>query len=183
MDQLISAVSSKTGIDETTTRQALGALLRFLKDQAANTDFDFDDKILSHLDGSEQVMDDETATKAAKEAESSSSKKSVGGSGPIGIVFSIVWSLLKTSGILAILKNLLQPIFGDSAVKLIDGVEEGAELATLFNSLGIDRSQGMTMVTTLVDYLKDKFDPDTIDSLIEQVPALKLFMSDTKKEE
>jgi hypothetical protein len=90
---------------------------------------------------------------------------------------------LKTFGVLAILKNLLQPIFGDSAVKLIDGVEGGAELATLFNSLGIDRSQGMTMVTTLIDYLKDKFDPDTIDSLIEQIPALKLFLSDSKKEE
>jgi hypothetical protein len=39
------------------------------------------------------------------------------------------------------------------------------------------------MVTTLIDYLKDKFDPDTIDSLIEQIPALKLFLSDSKKEE
>jgi hypothetical protein len=183
MDKLISLVCSHTGIDEPTAKKALGALLRFLKDQAAKTDFDFDDKILAQLDGSEALMADKTAKEAVEKAEAGESSPVVGGGGLAGTAFSLVWSLLKTFGILTMLKQLLQPIFGDSAVKLIEGVEEGAEVATLFNTLGIDRSQGLTIVQTVLDFLKDKLDPDTIDSLVEQIPALKLFLSEGKKEE
>jgi hypothetical protein len=180
MDKLISLVCTHTGVDEPTAKKAVGALLRFLKDQAAKTDFDFDDKILAQLDGSDALMEDNTAKEAVEKAEAG---EGAGGGGLAGTAFSIVWSLLKTFGILAMLKQLLQPIFGDYAVKLISGVEEGAELASIFNSLGIDRSQGMTMVRTVIDFLKDKFDSDTIDSLVEQIPALKVFLSEGKKEE
>lgn len=180
MDQLISLVCSHTGIDEATAKQALGALLRFLKDQAAKTDFDFDDKILSQLDGLEALMEDKTAREAVDKAESG---EGAAGGGVVGGVFSLVWKLLKAFGVLTMLKQLLQPIFGDNAVKLIDGMEEGVELASIFTFLGIDRSEGMTIVRTVVDFLKEKLDPDTIDSLIEQIPALKMAMSEGRKKE
>ncbi|KAG7348306.1 DUF2780 VcgC/VcgE domain containing protein [Nitzschia inconspicua] len=180
MDKLLSLVCSQTGIDEPTAKKALGALLRFLKDQTAKTDFDFDAKILAHLDGSKSLMDDDTAKEVVEKAETGES--SVGG-GFIGTAFSLVWSLLKTFGILVMLKQLLQPIFGDYAVKLIDGFEEGAEIASIFSSLGIDRSQGMTMMHTVVDFLKDKLDSDTMDALGDQIPALKVFLSEGKKKD
>jgi hypothetical protein len=181
MDKLVSLVCSHTGVDESTARKALGALLRFLKDQAAKTDFDFDDKILAKLDGSESIMGDS----AAKEdvGETDLGVAGAGGGSLVVSALSLVWSLLKIFGVLTILKQLLQPIFGDYAVKLIDGIEEGAELASIFNSLGIDRSQGMTMVRTVIDFLKDKIDSDTIDSMVEHIPALKVFLSEGKKKE
>ena len=182
MDQLIPLVCSSTGIDEATAKKALGALLRFLKDQASKTDFDFDDKILAQLDGTEELMEDETAREVVEEAESS--PKSAGGGGGLFLgIFKLVWSLLKIFGVLAMLKQLLEPVLGENAAKLIDGVEDGTQLASIFGSLGIDRSQGTTMIKTVVDYLKDKLDSDTIDALVEQVPALKLYLSEGKKEE
>ncbi|KAL3911999.1 MAG: hypothetical protein SGARI_001371 [Bacillariaceae sp.] len=166
-----------------TAKKAMGALMRFLKDQAAKTDFDFDDKILAQLDGTEELMEDETAREVVEEAESSPKSGGDGGSGLLLGAFKLVWSLMKTFGILAILKQLLEPILGENAAKLIDGVEDGTQLASIFGSLGIDRSQGTTMIRTVVDFLKDKLDSDTIDSLVEQVPALKVFLSEGKKEE
>ena len=184
MDQLIPLVCSSTGIDEATAKKAMGALLRFLKNQAAKTDFDFDDKILAQLDGTEELMEGETAREVVEEAESS--PKSGGGEGGNGLLlgtFKLVWSLLKAFGVLAMLKQLLEPLLGENAAKLIDGVEDGTQLASIFGSLGIERSQGITMIRTVVDYLKDKLDSDTIDSLVEQIPALKLYLSEGKKEE
>jgi hypothetical protein len=101
----------------------------------------------------------------------------------IGSALSLIWSLLKIFGVLVMIKQMLQPIFGDYAVKLIDGIEEGAQLATIFRSLGIDRSQGMTMVRTVIDFLKDKIDAETVDVLVEQIPGLKVFILEGKKEE
>ncbi|KAL3899374.1 MAG: hypothetical protein SGARI_006472 [Bacillariaceae sp.] len=176
MDQLIPLVCSSTGIDEAAAKQALGALLRFLKDQAAKTDFDFDDKILAQLDGTDKLMEDETAREVVDKAESGE-----GGSSD-GLIlggFKLVWKIMKIFGVVALLKQLLEPY----ATKLIDGVEEGTQLATIFSSLGIDRSQGVSMVTTVVDFLKDKLDPETIDALVEQIPALKLCLKEGKKEE
>jgi hypothetical protein len=180
MDKLVSLICSHTGIDETTAKKALGALLRFLKEQAAKTDFDFDDKILTKLDGSESIMKDDTATVDVEKTELG---VGFGGGGLIGSAMSLIWSLLKIFGVLVMIKQMLQPIFGDYAVKLIDGIEEGAQLATIFRSLGIDRSQGMTMVRTVIDFLKDKIDAETIDVLVEQIPGLKVFLLEGKKEE
>jgi hypothetical protein len=180
MDTLVSLVCSHTGVDEPTAKKALGALLRFLKDQAAKTDFDFDDKILAKLDGSEIIMEDGSAKEVVAKTEAGGG---VGGGGLMGSALSLIWSLLQIFGVLAMLKQLLQPIFGDYAVKLIDGIEEGAELASIFSALGIDRSQGITMMRTVIDFLKDKIDSDTIDTLVEQIPALKVVLSEEKKNE
>jgi hypothetical protein len=188
MDQLIPIVSEKLGIDETTSRRALGALLKFLKEQAARTDFDFDDEILTKLDGSSEAVEEEekieekeagtssTSTSKRKSSSSSSSSLLLG-------IFGLVWSLLKIFGVLTLLKQLLQPLLGDYAVKLIDGVEDGADLAGVFSSLGINREQGVTIVQTAIGFLKEKLDPETIDALVEQIPALKLVISEGKKEE
>lgn len=173
MDQLIPLVCSSTGIEVDTARKALGALLRFLKDQATKSDFDFD-KILGQLDGSEAVMTDRDAVNAVEKAE---------GDNKSGGLFGIIWSLMKAFGVLAILKKFLEPFLGENATKLIDGVDDSAKLASVLGSFGIDRAQGVSMVKTVVDFLKKKLDPSTIEALVEQVPVLKLVLSEGKKEE
>jgi hypothetical protein len=182
MDQLIQLICSSTGIDESTAKKALGALFRFLKDQATSTDFDFDDKILAHLEGTDELMEDETAKDVVEEADSPKLGGGAGGGLLFGI-FKLVWSLLKIFGILAMLKQLLEPILGENAARLIDGLEDGTQIASIFGSLGIDRSQGVTIVRTVVDFLKGKLDSDTIDKLVDRVPALKSYLSEGKKEE
>lgn len=170
MDELITQVAGKVGVDPKVAKNALGALLRFLQKQSANELFE---KVLL-IEGVNDLLQD-------PEAESANRDAPKGTGGMIGLILSI----LKVFGVLAILKQLAStlPVFGTQAVQLIEGVEDGAELTAVLQRIGIDRGKGVTMVQMLVDFVKTKLDPDTVDKLTAQVPAVSAFLGESKKEE
>lgn len=157
-------------------RSTSSTVLKFLNDQAQQRDFDFS-SILSNLDGAEDLMHSSEARTAAAEGEAARSSGS-----PMSIV-GLVFALLKIFGVIAILKGLLATFFGENAVKMLDTATEGAELAAVMNSLGVDREQGVKMVKMLFDFMKEKVSPETVEQLVDVVPALKAFLGETKKEE
>jgi uncharacterized protein (DUF2267 family) len=175
MDELIVLVVGKLGLDEVVVKQAIGAVLKFLKERSPDS-LDFD-AILSKLPGAANLMRDDKAKAAVQEGEQQAKK-----SGPSGII-ALVLSLLKVFGVLAILKQLLSTFFGESAVKLLDSIEDGAELTAVMRQLGINRDQGIKVVRMVMDFMKDKVDSDTIEKLTEQIPGLKAILAESKKEE
>lgn len=176
MDVLITKVSQQLGLEEAVVQKSLGAVLAFLNEQVKKKDFDFS-KILSHLQGAEQLMRDADAQEAAAKGAATEQRK-----GPTGIV-GLIFTLLKAFGVIAILKKLLSTFFGENAVGLIDTIEDGAELAVVMDKLGIDHDQGVKIVKMLVDFMKQKVSPETVEQLADSVPALKAFVGETKKEE
>jgi uncharacterized protein (DUF2267 family) len=174
MDELIHLVVGKLGLDEVVVKQAIGAVLKFLKERSSDS-FDFD-AILSKLPGAADLMKDDKARAAVNEGEQQAKK-----SGPSGII-ALVFSLLKIFGVLAILKQLLSTFFGESAVKLLESVEDGAELTAVMRQLGINRDQGIKVVRMVMDFMKDKVDSDTIEKLTEQIPGLKAVLTESKKD-
>ena len=174
MDELIRLVVDRLGLDENVTRKAIGAVLAFLKDQVGE-DFDFS-KITSQLQGAESLMNDSEAQTAAREGVETKSSK------PTGII-GLILSIMKAFGVLEILKKLLATFFGESAVKMIESVSEGAELAVVLNKLGISQEQGATIVKMIVNFMKDKIDPETVEKLTEQVPALKALVGQAEAQE
>jgi len=176
MDELIRLVVDNHGLDEGVTRKAIGTVLAFLKDHVGE-DFDFS-KITSQLDGAETLMNDAEAQTAAREGVET---KSSGLSGIIGLIVS----LMKTFGVLEVLKKILSTFFGDSAVKMIESVSDGAELAAILNKFGISQEQGIKIVKIMVNFTKDKIDPETVEQLAEHVPAVKAFLGGegSKKED
>jgi len=175
MDELINQVSNKIGVPPEQVQKALGAVLVFLKEQVARKDFDFN-QILSHLQGAEQLLQDAQAQEAVRETTASST------GGYTGLTGLIVY-LFKTFNVFAILKKILSTFFGENATQLIDTIQDGAELSAVLNKLGIDNEKGVKLVKMLVDFMKDKVSPETVEQLSEKVPALKAFLGDTKKEE
>lgn len=171
MDELIASVAEQIGVEEEVAKKAVGAVLKFIKENQDKIDFE---AILEKLEGAQELV----ATREAEE-ETSQQVAQPGGGGIFGLVFSI----LKILGVIAMLKSFLQPIFGDGAVKLIDSVEDGAELADVMNKLGIDAEQGSKITKMLFTFMKDKLDADLVEQLLEAVPAVKAFVGDLKKEE
>ena len=173
MDQLIANIAQKIGVEEAVAKQAVGAVLKFLKENQTKVDFQ---AILEQLQGAQQVMEATPVTREQVQ-QPTESKKSAGG------IFGLVVSLLKIFGIIAMLKAFLQPIFGDSAVKLLESVEDGAELVDVMNKLGINRDQATQVVQMLFSFMQDKLDADLLQKLLDAVPAVKAFVGDLKKTE
>lgn len=179
MDSLISKVSNQLGFEEQVVRQALGAVLAFLKEQLAGKEFDFD-KILSQLHGADQLMRNAEAQKAVRDQQ----REHNPAQGYTGITGLII-TLLQLFGVLEILKRLLKTYFGEKALQMIDTVKDGTQLAVVLKKLGIDRTHGIKMVKMLVDFMKEKVSPETVEQLAEAVPSLQSFLnegeSDKKK--
>jgi hypothetical protein len=177
MEELIPLVVGKLGLDEAVVKQAIGAVLKFLKEQSSSGSFDFD-AIISKLPGAADLMKDEKAQAAVQEGEQQARKSSPSG------IFGLVIALLKVFGIIAILKQFLSTFsFGESAVKLLESVEDGAELTVVMGKLGISRDQGIKVVQMVMDFMKGKVDADTIDKLTEHIPGLKAVLTESKKDE
>ena len=99
MDELITRISQRLGVEEEQLRKALGAILAFLKDQVANKNFDFR-KILESLQGAEQLMKDSEATTAKVAGKGSST------GGYTGIA-GLLYMLLHTFGVFDVFKKLI----------------------------------------------------------------------------
>mmetsp|Transcript_5342 Transcript_5342/g.11675 ORF Transcript_5342/g.11675 Transcript_5342/m.11675 type:complete len:211 (+) Transcript_5342:168-800(+) len=206
IDQMISKASAKIGVDEPTTRRCIGAILAFLQQHHGSFDF----SVIMKIDGVDKLIkeaqDDDEIPDIPKPAPGIPSSQSEGaspaaGSPPVATttvstssktatststassIFNVIVAIMKMFGLFAILKQILSSIFGDSAVKLIESIEDGAELTHVLSSLKISRDQGIRLVRMVVDFLKEKLDSDTIDQLVDQVPAIKIFLGESKKEE
>lgn len=167
MDDLVRQVCDRLGVDPAVAKKALGSVLKFCQEQSGSFDFN---KILGQLQGAEGLMREaETVDTQAKPTPSGNA------------IFNLIFGILKQLGIIAILKQLVAATLGANAAKMIEQAEDGAQLAGILSGLGIDREKGMKLVTMLVSYMKEKVDPDTIDQLTEQIPAVRAFVD--KKEE
>jgi hypothetical protein len=165
MDTLINQIVNQLDLDPSQAKTAIGAILRFCRTQAAEVDnFDFD-AFLTKLPGSESLLQTEKNYDVTTQQQSNA----------VLIIGLLTW-FLKAFGIMEILKTLLTRFFGDSAVKLLDSAGDGAELASVFRNLGINREQGTKMVAMFVDYAKLKAGPVVIDKLLESIPALQTFL-------
>jgi hypothetical protein len=180
MDQLIGMVTKRLDLEEGVVRNALGAVLNFLKNQSKGS-FDFD-KIISAVPSTKELMEEAPAD-AEEAAAASSSSRSAGTSTNMRGIISLVFTLLNKFGVMAILKQLLTTFFGESAAKMLESAEKGAELTGLLGNLGVSREQGVSMTQMLVDFLKDKVSPETVDQLVDAIPAVKTFLGEAKKDE
>ena len=113
MDELITKVCSRLEIDEAVAKQAIGAILVFLKDQVAGTNFDFD-KITEQLAGAVQLMKDAPKTQqeaaANRAADTGTAAPPAAGGAGFSILTLIQW-ILTAGPILDILKKLLGLFF------------------------------------------------------------------------
>ena len=179
MDQLITQVCEKLSIEQDVAKKAVGAVLKYIQENHPQDKIDFN-AIMDKLQGANELVTEYTTSREAVGAdEMKASSSSSGGGGLFGLIFS----LLKLFGIIAMLKAFVHPIFGDGAVKLIDSVEDGADLAIVLKKLGIDREQAKNLCKTLFSFMKDKLDPELVEKLLDAVPAVKAFVGDFKKEE
>lgn len=151
MDALITKVCNKIDVDENDARNAVGAVLNYVKKNHSDGAVDFE-KIMTKVPGADSLMQDEEAREAATEA------KQAGGGG----MFALIFDLLKAFGVIAILVSLVQPIFGDAAVKMIEGIEDGAELVGVLGKYGITRGKAVQVVHLLFGFMKENVDAEVI---------------------
>lgn len=156
MDKLVTKICEKVEVDEGDARSAVGAVLNYLKKNHSNGAVNFE-KIMAKVPGADSLIHDEEAKESAKEA------KEVGGGG----LFALIFDLLKAFGVIAILVQLLKPVFGDTAVKMIEGIEDGAELVGLLGKYGITREKAVGVVAELFKFLKEHVDAEMIGKICE----------------
>jgi hypothetical protein len=178
IEELVKQVIAQLKLDEDVTRKAIGLVLSFVKKMCQRSGFDFN-KILQELPGADTLIE-RSSDSLPNQANSSKSETSMTLIG--GIIAIVVW-LLKTGPFLDMLKRILSMFFGDQAVKMIDSAGDGAELLGNLNKIGISKDQGTKVVTVIVSFMKQHVDSETIDELIEKVPALKSLLGDTTKKE
>ena len=180
MDELIKLVADQLGLDEAVVKKSLGAILAFVKEKATNLDFN---KLLADLGETAQtLLQDEDAENAVHEATRDGPGGDGDSKGPTGI-FGLIFTILKAFGVMEMLKKLLQPVFGESVVKMLETVEDGAELAVVLEKLGVSREKAVQMVKMLFDFVKEKAGPETVQKVVDEIPAVKVFLGEAKKED
>jgi nucleoid DNA-binding protein len=204
MDDLIGTISVRAGVDKEAAKHAVGAILNYIKRRysatrpTATTGLETEEEqaakggnnnnnqnggaakvldlaaMLTKLDGAEELMKQDEAEEAARKASEQ---------GAFGL-FGLIWQILKVFGILLLLQKLLSPILGiESSTKLIQAVEDGAEVKTILAHFGIEKEQALKVVRLIFDFLKDKLDPDTVTKITNNIPAIKALLVEEKKEE
>jgi nucleoid DNA-binding protein len=202
MDDLIGNISVRAGVDKEAAKHAVGAILNYIKRRysatrpTATTGLETEEEqaaksgnnnlnggaakvldlaaLLTKLDGAEELMKQEEAEEAAWKASEQ---------GAFGL-FGLIWQILKVFGILLLLQKLLSPIMGiESSTKLIQAVEDGAEVKTILAHFGIQKEQALKVVRLIFDFLKDQLDPDTVTKITNNIPAIKALLVEEKKEE
>ena len=179
IEELVKQVIAQLNLDEEVTRKAIGLVLSFVKKMCRRSGFDFD-QILQKLPGADNLIErsaDPLTNESTAATKSQTPVTLVG-----GIIAIVVW-LLKTGPFLDILKRVLSMFFGAEAVKMIDSAGDGAELLGNLNTIGITKEQGTKVVTMLVSFMKQHVGTDTMDELVEKIPALKAIIGDTTKKE
>uniref|UniRef100_A0A7S0AYY2 Uncharacterized protein n=1 Tax=Minutocellus polymorphus TaxID=265543 RepID=A0A7S0AYY2_9STRA len=200
VDDLISKAAQLIGVDVDTTRQCIGAILAFLKQQAQGRSFDFT-KITGSIAGLDDLIseaeDDDSLPQIPKPKPGIPTSESEGatpadsppvaptssGSSSTSSIFNLVVTIFRLFGIFAIIKQFLSlvPIVGQPAVRLIEGIEDGsisdgAELLQILKTK-INKEQAIRLVKLVFDFMQENLDADTLSSLKKEVPAIKAIMS------
>jgi hypothetical protein len=190
MDELITKVCTKLNVDEDVAKQAIGAILIFLKEQVdlygGKGEFDFS-RITDKLKGAIPLMNDapKTAAEAKKEhqenhpeGETFTTSQSLFQS-----VVAVIQYILTVGPIFDLLKKMLSTFFGEGAVQMLESSKDSADMMAILSNLGISHETAKHMMTLLVSFLNEKVGPETVEKLSECVPALQPFLETTKKEE
>lgn len=207
IDELIQKAAQLLHLDVDTTRQCVGAILAFLKQHHGKFDFS---KLTNAIDGISDLIseaeDDDSLPHIPKPrsgvptsksegavpttdgppvagASSTSSSGSAASSSTPSSLFNLAVVLFRLLGVFAIIKQLLSlvPVVGQSAVRLIESVEDGsisdgAQLLQILKTK-INKEQAIRLVKLVVDFMQENLDADTLSSLRTEVPAVKAIMS------
>jgi len=206
IDELIQKAAQLLHLDVDTTRQCVGAILAFLKQHHGKFDFS---KLTNAVDGISDLIteaeDDDSLPQIPKPrpgvptsksegaapttdgppvagASTTSSGASASSSTPSSL-FNLAVILFRLLGVFAIIKQLLSlvPVVGQSAVRLIESVEDGsisdgAQLLQILKTK-INKEQAIRLVKLVVDFMQENLDAGTLSSLRTEVPAVKAIMS------
>ena len=66
---------------------------------------------------------------------------------------------------------------------MLESASESADLMGILNNLGISSDTAKSMMTIMMTYLNNELGPETMEQLVENVPALRPFLDATKKGE
>ncbi|CAJ1939025.1 unnamed protein product [Cylindrotheca closterium] len=187
MDQLVRDVSNRLNVDEDVAQTALGAILKFIKKNYVTDEGSLDfEQILEHLKGAGKLLQKEEAREEKSipppqaTNTTSDAKSSTATTGGTSSIVGMIIQVLKLLGILTMLKTFLEPIFGESVTRMIDSVEEGAELTAVFRDLKIDRDQGITILNMLWTTMQEKLDQKTLERIMSSIPALQTLLDTIK---
>ncbi|KAL3931394.1 MAG: hypothetical protein SGBAC_011330 [Bacillariaceae sp.] len=184
MDELVRSVSNRLNVEEDVAQTAVGAILNFIKKHYVTDEGSLDfDQILEQIKGAKNVLRKEEEREVSTTATEEKATTATAGNSSI---IQLVLQVLKAFGVLAVLKTFLEQIFGESATKMIESVEDGAELTAVFRDLKIDRDQGITVLKMLWSTLQEKLDADTLERIMASIPALKTLLetfNNNKKDE
>jgi len=161
------------GVEERVVKRALGAVLCFLnkkQEQGTITKDNFE-TILSVMGGgtAKEWMEDERQYSSHPQQHQ-----------PITLV-GLIFFLLQLFGIWTLLKGLLQKYSATFGLKLLETMEDGFQLDQLLARLGITHEQGIVLVGMLVEFIKQKLTPETVQNLLQHIPALQAFLDESKK--
>jgi ribosomal protein L13E len=179
MEDLTNLAVERLGVDREVVETAFGLLLGFLKKKVGD-DFDFS-AILSKLKGAEKLIqhvEQQQQSERADPGSSSSNKNSGGG------IYTFLYALIFQTPIFDIIKKIISMLFGEGAIKMLTTAGDGAEVLAMLEKAGLTTEQTKSIVTMLIDFMKKKVDPETVDNLVEQIPSLKaLLVKELIKEE
>jgi hypothetical protein len=179
INELIKQVVGQLNLDEDTVKKAVGVVMKFLKDNTGE-DFDFVDKIMTKLGGSEQLVEE-----AQREMEKPTTPKEKSTTSTTTSILSLIKTMISLIPvpILDIVTKFIKTFFGENAIKMIKSAGEGVEVAGMMEQLGISKEQATSIAKMLVSFMKSKIGDDVVDELVEQVPIVKKYLDSSKKDE
>eukprot|EP00978_Attheya_sp_CCMP212_P029522 scaffold105105_cov62-Attheya_sp.AAC.3 len=177
MEDLTNLAVERLGVDREVVETAFGLLLGFLKKKVGD-DFDFS-AILSKLKGAEKLIQDVEQQQQSERADPGNNNNKNGGG-----IYTVLYALIFQTPIFDIIKKIISMLFGEGAIKMLTTAGDGAEVLSMLEKAGLTTEQTKSIVTMLIDFMKKKVDPETVDKLVEQIPSLKaLLVEQSKKEE
>ena len=190
METLVQNAADRLGLEARVVKQALRALFCFLRDKQRRGEISVDiEQMVSLLIGggkndssSDDWMNDENTTTTRSSSSSKGEEESQRHPRPTTI-WQLLWFILGLFGILHLLKQVLSHAF-PPAVRWIETLEDGYKLDQLLRQrFGMTHEQGMVLVGMLVNFMKQNLQPETVDSLLQHVPALLSFANEGNKKQ
>lgn len=149
MDDFISRTAASTHCDEDQVRSFVGQILEFIK-KKHDDDSSASDDIIAKIPGADQlltrdvVVDDDVTKPAVSDNE----------------------MLKPCMPVLNMMKEWMEKLL------LMTGGGDAAQLTSIVNKSGVSVDQGASIIQELLDFMKLKVGPDTVNKITEQIPAL-----------
>ena len=188
MDGLVRSASTKLNVEEDVAETAVGAILNFIKKHYVSDEGSLDfDKIMETFEGAQKILKKEEvreeSIRPGVSAQTAGATSTATTKSSSSTIVGLVLHFLKAFGILSIIKTFLETIFGESATKMIESVEDGADLLVAFRELKITREQGLEILKMVWVMLQDKLDEKTLDRINKSIPAIQSLLKNFKKDE